>query len=99
VSKFSIEESVSRACDALNFHPSIKEGLAAELATLRAKAEAWDMVAFLYPLADGPVLCAEFDEQIERLKKLTPPARGEGTTFQSGDVDGTNPPPSEGQET
>jgi len=71
----------------------------AELATLRAKAEAWDKVAFLYPLADGPVLCAEFDEQIERIKNLTPPARGEGTTFQSGDVDGTNPPPSEGQET
>jgi len=51
----------------------------AELATLRAKAEAWDKVAFLYPLADGPVLCAEFDEQIERIKNLTPPARGEGT--------------------
>ena len=37
---------------------------------LKAKAEAWDKVAFLYPFADGRVLCSEFDDQIERLKKL-----------------------------
>lgn len=36
MSAFSIEECVGRACAAMNFHPSVKDRLLAELARLRA---------------------------------------------------------------